>query len=339
MKAGVFTKVKEIEIKDVPKPELKDGEALIKVDYCNICGSDIHVFQGHHPTAKFPLIPGHEFVGELVEIKGENPQNIKAGDLVVAQPVFSCGYCDSCAKGMDNVCQNLSFGGIHLDGAMAEYVKVLTRKVYRMPSDMDKKLASFTEPLAVAVHDVRKSGLQVGETALVIGGGPIGILIALVARLNGAHVVISEISEYRCKFIEEMGFKTVNPLDKDAKEQHMAITGGKGYEVVFEVSGSQPGLTSTIELSKIGATIMIVGMGVKPYEVNFTQVFLKELTLKGVRIHSQYNFIGAMNILKSGVLNKDIEKLISKVYKLDELESALEYIQNNTDFFKVLVEI
>lgn len=340
MKAAVIEKENKIHVRDYDIPKLNEGEALIKVKYCGICGSDIHVLQGEHPTAEFPVVPGHEFVGELIEATGTGTEKFKKGDIVVAQPFFSCGNCEPCAKGRDNVCSDLHFMGAHMDGGFAEYVKVLTRKMYKIPKNMDLKLAALTEPVAVAIHDVRRSGLQVGETALVIGGGPIGILIALVAKQAGAgKVVISEISKFRSDFIRKMGFEVLNPLDQDFKQQADALTDGKGFDVVFEVSGSKPGITSAVEFAKITGKIVIVGMTSEPYPVNLSDIFAKELVVKGVRIHSQYNFIGAVELLKSGVLTEQFEKLISDVYSLDEVEEAFHYAQSGGDFFKILVKM
>ncbi len=340
MKAAVIEQKNSICLKEVPIPEIGEGEALIKLRYCGICGSDIHVLRGEHPTAQFPVVPGHEFVGELVEAKGPGAEKFQPGDMVVAQPFFSCGNCEPCAQGHDNVCRSLQFMGAHRDGAFAQYVKVLTRKMYQIPKDMDLRLAALTEPIAVAIHDVRRSGLQVGQTALIIGGGPIGMLIAMVARHAGAcKVVISEISEYRRHFAEQRGFTTVNPLAQDFVEQMHALTEHKGFDVSFEVSGSKPGITTAVEYTAIGGMVMVIGMTKEPYPVNLSQIFAKELRMQGVRIHSQYNFIGAVELLKSGALNKEFETLISKVYPLSEIEDAFAFSQVPGDYFKVLVEM
>lgn len=340
MRAAVIDTANSLHLQRVPLPQLNDGEALIRVRYCGICGSDIHVLHGQHPTATFPRIPGHEFVGELVAARGTGAELFQPGDMVVAQPFYSCGNCEPCAKGHDNVCQHLKFMGAHCEGAFAEYVKVLTRKMYRIPKDLDLKLTALTEPIAVAVHDVRRSGLQVGETALVIGGGPIGMLIAMVARHAGARrVVISEISSFRRSFAAELGFDTVNPLDADFAEQLNALTDHKGFNVTFEVSGSKPGITTAVDYTTIGGMVMVIGMTKEPYPVDLSAMFSKELRMQGVRIHSQYNFIGAVELLKTGELNNQFEKLISNVFSLDKVEDAFSFAQVPGDYFKVLVEM
>ena len=321
-------------------PVLNDGEALIRVHYCGICGSDLHVLHGEHPTAEFPVVPGHEFVGELVEARGRGAGAFQKGDLVVAQPFFSCGNCEPCAKGHDNVCRDLHFMGAHCDGAFAEYVKVATRKMYKIPKDMDQELAALTEPVAVAVHDVRRSGLQAGEPALIIGGGPIGMLIAMVARHAGARkVVISEINEFRCQFAQKHGFETVNPTAPDFDARMQELTEGKGFDVSFEVSGSRPGIAAAVQYTTIGGMVMVIGMTQEPYPVDLSAMFAKELRMQGVRIHAQYNFIGAVELLKSGALNDEFRTLVSKVYPFDQVEDAFQFVQTPGDYFKVLVKM
>jgi 2-desacetyl-2-hydroxyethyl bacteriochlorophyllide A dehydrogenase len=340
MKAAVIKAVKKMAICEVPKPALSDGEALLRVKYIGICGTDIHVLNGHHATATYPVIPGHEFVGELAEIKGRGAADFRIGDLVVAQEIESCGRCDACAKGEDNVCKQLRIIGVHTDGGFAQYVKVPTRKMYQIPPDLDLELAALTEPLAVAVHDVRQSGLKVGETAFIIGGGPIGLLIAIVARASGARrVVIAEINDFRREFARQMGFTTVNPLDEHYEQQLDELAEGQGFDVSFEVAGVRSALPTAINYTKNTGSIVIIAISPEPYPVDTQKVFAKELTLKGVRIHSQYNFVGAINLIKSGALNQDLRKLISKVYPLDEIGKAFEHAQNGKDCFKILVKI
>lgn len=340
MKAGVITAKDNIEVRTVPVPTLNDGEALIKVRYCGICGTDVHVLRGEYGADNFPIIPGHEFVGELVEAKGAGAELFTPGDMVVAQPFFPCGNCEPCAQGNDNVCRDLHFMGTRVNGGFAEYVKVLTRKMYKIPKTMDLRLAALTEPVAVAVHDVRRSGLAVGQTALIIGGGPIGMLIAMAARRAGAgRVVISEISDYRRQFAEKLGFTSVNPLDKDFNSCLSALTEGKGFDVCFEVSGSKPGIASAVQHCAIGGSVMIVGISQEPHPVDLSAVFAKQLRIQGVRIHSQYNFIGAVELLKSGALDQEFLSLVSEEYPLERIADAFTRSLTPGEYFKILVRM
>lgn len=340
MAAALIREPNHLTLSQVPWPKLNPGEALIKVQFCGICGSDIHILKGQHATATFPRIPGHEFVGELMEVCPPGGAHVKPGDLVVAQPFFSCGNCAPCAKGRDNICTSLRFMGAHVDGAFAQYVAVPAHKVYALPKGTDPKLAALAEPIAVAVHDVRNSGLAVGETVLVIGGGPIGLLIALVARQAGAgRVVISEISPYRRRVAEKLGFETLNPLDNDFGTAIMELSEGLGFDVVFEVSGSKAGVASSTAYAKNTGRIMVVGMTNGPTPVDLSAVFAKELQLRGVRIHSQYSFLGAVELIKSGALAEEFTQMVTHCYPLSQVEAAFEHAQSNGDFLKILVEM
>ncbi len=339
MKAAIIDNVHSIHLREEKMPELLPGQSLVKVKYCGICGTDVHVLHGSF-AANLPIIPGHEFVGELVEVCGDGAERYALGDLVVAQPFFSCGNCQACAQGKENICQSIAFMGTRTNGAFAEYVRVPTRKMYTLPAGFDAELAGLTEPLAVAVHDVRRSGLQVGEAVLVIGGGAIGLLEALVSRRAGARlVVISEISEYRRGLAESMGFATVNPLDERFEETLAAMAGGQGYDVVFEASGTKQGVATAVKHAKIAGTIMIIGVAKEPAPVDFQTVFLRELVLQGVRIHSQYSFMGAIEILKSGELDDHLRKLVTNVFPFDKVEDAFKLALGNGDFMKILVHI
>lgn len=337
MKAAVIQSANHIQLEALPLPSIKSGEALIKVKYCGICGTDIHVLHGEHPTATFPVVPGHEFVGELVDYKGETV--LKRGMTVAAQPVYACGNCEPCAKGQDNVCESLRIHGCHVNGGFAEYVTAPLHKLYEIPDGVDLELAALAEPLAVAVHDVRRSGLAVGNSALVIGGGPIGLLIAIVARQAGAgKLVVSEISEYRRKIAEELGFETINPLDAEFDSALAGHTNSKGFDVVYEVSGSKAGIVTAVDCAKITGSVMIIGMTGEPYPVSLSKIFQKELSLQGVRVHAQINFIGAVDLIKSGVIHDELRKIVSAVYPLDQVEDAFDFAQSDGNFFKILVK-
>jgi threonine dehydrogenase-like Zn-dependent dehydrogenase len=194
MKAMVLTEWEKLELKDTPLPELAEDEALIKVKYAGICGSDVHIFTGHHPTAKAPVILGHEFVGTVMKINSRKSLKFKIGDRVVAEPLISCGVCEACLAGNGHVCKNLKLLGIHTDGAFAEYVKVSVAKIIPVADHLSDRVAALTEPFAVGFHVNQRADLKNGDTALVIGGGPIGLIVGMVAKVSGASkVIFSEI--------------------------------------------------------------------------------------------------------------------------------------------------
>lgn len=340
MRAAMINKPEDMLVIETQKPVIEEGEALIRVRYIGICGTDLHLLHGHHATATYPLIPGHEFVGELADIKGKDADTFKIGEQVSAQMVLACGHCTACAKGEDNVCSNLRLIGVHTAGGFAEYVKVPVRKLCKVPESVDMELAALTEPLAVAVHDVRTSNLKVGETVLITGGGPIGLLIAIVARASGARkVVISEMKEFRCEFAAEMGFDVVNPANPDFESKLNALGGEEGFDVSFEVAGVPATINTCLKHTKATGTVMIVGITNRPFEIPTSEIFSKELDVKGVRIHNMNNFKGAIEMLQIPEIARDIRKLISRVYPLEEINEAFEYAEHGKDSFKVLVKI
>lgn len=340
MKAAIVREFNKISIEELPKPEIRAEEALVEVEYAGICGTDIHVYEGLHPAAKLPVILGHEFVGKLVEISTVSETGLKIEEYVLVQPFTSCGICDLCVQGKDNICSKLKIFGIHDHGCFAEFIKVPVCKVYHLPSNIDLKLATLVEPLAVAVHDVERSNLRLGQTAFIIGAGPIGILIAMVARLSGAsEIVMSEINEYRIKFAQELGFTVIDPKKIDIIQEVLNITSRKGFDVIYEVSGKRQGADLMTKTAKIGGTIIIVGVPTDKYPVDTGNILSKELEIKGVRLHTQINFAAAIRIIKSGIINDQLSRFITNEFSLNDIEEALKFSIKDQRHFKVLLRV
>jgi 2-desacetyl-2-hydroxyethyl bacteriochlorophyllide A dehydrogenase len=340
MKAAVIGKPGEIHLDERPIPEPDFGETLIKVKYIGICGSDVHLLHGKNSSAIYPLVPGHEFVGEVVEAKGEGSERLNVGDIVAAQEVISCGVCEACAKGEDNVCAHLKIIGIHTDGGFAEYVKVKTRKVFVLPKDIDLQVAALIEPFAVAIHDVRRSELKVGETAFIAGGGPIGLLIGMAARLAGARkVVVSEVMDGRLALARKLGFDTVNPMSERFDDEVKALSEGRGFDVSFETAGVQQSMDACIEHTKNTGRVIIIATPTVLPVLDTGKVFMKELSLLGVRVNAQYSFMGSVDIVTSGMIDESLKLLISSEYTLDEIEAAFKEADTNKNAFKILVKV
>ena len=340
MKAAWLKDWKNVSCEERPMPVIGPGEALVRVKYAGVCGSDLHVYNGHHATAIKPVVMGHEFSGEIAEVGEDGRHRLNPGDRVVVQPFTACGVCDTCVQGRDNVCRQLKILGIHIDGCFAEYVKVPQKKVYKIPDNVSFRLASLTEPLAVAVHDVRRSRLAVGETALVIGGGPIGLLIAMVARFAGAsRVVISEPNKYRIGIAQSMGFEVIDPLTPGAEQAMMAMSDGEGYDVVFESSGTMPGSALMTRAAKIVGRVIVVGIPRTKPEVDIGAIFAKELDVLGVRIHSQLSFAAAVDVLGKGDLATELESLITHEFALADIRKAIEFSQEDDEHIKVVLKV
>lgn len=340
MKANILTEWNNLEMKEAPVPDIIEGECLIKVNYAGICGSDLHIFKGHHPTAKTPVILGHEFTGIVEKINSEK-SDIEVGDRVVVEPLISCGMCEACSTGNWHVCKNLKLLGIHTDGGFAEYVKVDTSKVIKIGDDLSDRVATLTEPFAVGFHVNQRAGTKNGDNVLVIGGGPIGLVVGMVARISGANqVVFSEINSQRVEQIRSFGFTAINPAEVDALAKANELTADEGFNVVFEVSGSQAGTLFATEACSIRGTIVPVGFPSENPEFNVLQTIFKELTVIGSRVYTFNDFKKTVKMLENIVAEEifDVEKLISDTYQLADLKKGLEVMEKGENLGKILIK-
>ncbi len=253
MKAAVWLEKDKIVVREVEKPSVEPGEVLIRVKWAGICGADLATYKGKFLRARPPLVLGHEFSGEIVEVAGENPLGLKKGEGVAVEPLIPCGTCASCRTGIYNVCENFAIIGVEASGCFAEFVKVRERSVYVLPPGLSLELAALVEPTAVAFHAVTRSGLRVGDSVVVLGGGPIGLLIAEVAKMGGAvPIIISEISHFRAELAKRMGFEVILPNKDSLEERVRDLTGGRGAEVVFDAVGIPVAASQFTRISRIG---------------------------------------------------------------------------------------
>ena len=335
MKACVYADQEKVEIHDIPQPEAGHDEVLIKVARAGICGTDLHIFLGHmDQRVTKPLVMGHEMCGEIVEAPGDS--GFSAGDRVVVEPTVYCGKCAACRRGHTHVCQNLNFLGIDSPGAFQEYWNAPVDRLHRIPPELNDNTAAMIEPMAVAVHDVRRAQVELGDQAVVIGGGPIGLLVAHAAKLDGAEVLISEVNPYRLNVAESCGFKTVDPSKDDLVEAVMDWTNGAGCDLVFEVSGSAAGASVMTELLRVRGKVALVGVHASPPQVDLHKFFWRELELVGCRVYESVDFERAIRLAASGEI--DLEALVSKVVPYEEAHWGFEQMRDGGDIVKVLID-
>ncbi|GEC72483.1 2-desacetyl-2-hydroxyethyl bacteriochlorophyllide A dehydrogenase [Flavobacterium flevense] len=335
MKATIYEGNKTFTVieKEVEQPD--EGEVRIKVAYVGVCGTDVHIYHGMmDKRVSIPETIGHEMSG-IIDAVGEGVTGFTVGDKVVVRPLDDRKIKPS-DKGFNHICEELKFIGIDSPGAMQQYWNVPAFTLHKLKESTDLKLAALIEPLSVATHDVRRSGLIKGETAVVLGGGPIGLLVAMVAKELGAQVIISEVNPNRIVKAKELGFDAVSPIEVDLVEYVKSKTENRRADVVFEVAGVQPALDIMCEVAGIRGRILMVAIhGVKK-EVDLFKFFWKELSLIGARVYEKEDYEKAIDLITSNEL--PFEQMITDVQPLSNIQQVFESIDKNPEGLKVMMD-
>jgi 2-desacetyl-2-hydroxyethyl bacteriochlorophyllide A dehydrogenase len=336
MKALFYEGNHTFTIKTTEKQPLQKGEVRLKMAYVGVCGTDVHIYHGKMDArVKPPQIIGHEVSGVIDEV-GKDVTDWKVGENVTVRPL-NPGEEMPADNGFRHIGQNLKFIGIDSAGGMQQYWTVPAFSLHKLPENLSLQLGAMIEPLAVACHDVRLGEVVAGENAIVIGGGPIGLLVALVARQKGANVMISEVNKNRIEFIQSLGFQTVNPIEQDLVKTVEEFTNGAMADVVFEVSGVQAGVTAMTQLPKVRGRIVMVAIHSEPKAVDLFRFFWREIKLIGARVYEPEDFDEAIALAASGTL--PLDKMITQVSPLEEAKKVFETIDQNPAGMKYLLEI
>jgi len=334
MKAAFYTGNQQFELKETTPELLLPGMVRLKVAYCGVCGTDVHIYHGKmDQRVQMPQVIGHEVSGEIAEI-GEGVTGWEVGDRVAVRPLQP-GVEDPSDNGQRHIGKNLKFIGIDTSGGMQTYWNVPAYTLHRLPDNLSLQLGALTEPLAVACHDVRLSQLKAGENAVIIGGGPIGLLIALVARSKGANVLISEPNPNRLALCQSLAIPAVNPLEADLVKEVEMFTNGALADVVFEVSGVAAGVQTMTQLVRTRGRIVMVAIHSEPKVVDLFRFFWRELQLIGARVYEPEDFDEAIELAASGKL--PLDRLVTQVSPLDDIQSVFETIDNNPAGMKYLL--
>jgi 2-desacetyl-2-hydroxyethyl bacteriochlorophyllide A dehydrogenase len=318
---------------DPRRPER--GEVQIDVAYTGICGTDLHVLHGAMDSrVTMPAVLGHEMSGTITAT-GADVTDWSVGDRVTVMPLAWCGHCPACRAGHTHICHNLNFLGIDSPGSMQASWTVSQDVLVALPPTLTLEHSALAEPTAVAVHDVRRAGLREGERTLVVGGGPIGVLIACVARAAGADVLTLELSAQRREFAATLGLRTVDPSNADVAELVAEWTAGAGVEVAFEVSGAVAGIETAIQSLAVRGRLVVVAIHSTPPPVNLHRVFWRELTLIGARVYERADFEEAVRLLAAGAL--PAAQLITRVDPLGDVAAAFAELESGRAM-KVLID-
>lgn len=319
MKAAVYHGPQDLRVEEVPVRELKDNEVMIQVKYCGVCGTDIHIFNGDGGSFEVnpPLIPGHEFSGVVAKV-GSAVTTVKEGDRVSGDPNDMCGECYFCKNAMQHFCTNNVGVGTTVDGGFAEYVIMREKQVYKFADSLSFKEAAMAEPISCCLHGIDLCNIKSGCTVLVMGGGPIGMIMMQLAKNAGAaRVIMSEpVEEKREQALKLGATKVIDPMKEDVQAVLDAYC--ENVDVVIECVGNIHTQADAVKFAGKGATVMYFGLASpdESYPLKPDDVFKKELTITSSFINP-YTFERAIRVLESGMI--ELESLITNVVPLDDI--------------------
>lgn len=329
--------------KEIPVPEVKDNEVLIKIEAVGICGSDIHYYQ-HGKIGDFivegDLILGHESAGEVVAI-GKNVKTLKVGDKVALEPGKTCGKCEYCKAGLYNLCPDVEFFATPpYDGVLANYIAHPEDMCFKLPDKVSTVEGALVEPLSVGLHAVSQGGVKIGDTVVIFGAGCIGLCSILASKAIGASTIITvDLIEKRLEKAKELGSTcTIDASKVNAVEEILRLTDGKGAHVVIEAAGNAITVKQTVEVVKRGGTIVMVGMTPQDIiEFNFARLMNKEAQVKTVfRYRNLYPV--AINAIANGSI--DVKGVVSHEFDFENTKEAFDYVVSNPkDVIKAVIRM
>lgn len=340
MRAVVLERPGVLKMADKDYPKIEDDEVVVKVCASGICGSDLHAYNGASPDIRPPIVLGHEFTGVIVETGGR-VQNLRVGDRVCVNPLITCGQCYFCLMHQDNRCQKISLLGCQVDGAFAEYVAVKAKRVYRLPSNVSCEEGALVEPLAVAVHAVRRTMREPVNSAVVFGVGAVGnLVIQVLKNLNVPLIIAVDVLSWRLDLAKKMGAsKVLNARHENVVKEILTLTEGLGVDVSFEVAGQRLALEQALEGTRKGGHIALIGLheeGKVPLPL--ATVTFKELSIIGNAVYDNTDFEAALELLKTRRV--DVNSLITHVFPLEEVSKAFEVLTRQSEpVVKVLLRI
>jgi 2-desacetyl-2-hydroxyethyl bacteriochlorophyllide A dehydrogenase len=336
MKAIKFEEPWKVQCVEIPMPQRGEGEALVKVKSASICGSDIGAFRGTNPLVSYPRIIGHEVAGEIIEISPKNKKGLKVGDKVVLDPYLYCGHCYPCSIGRTNCCTDLKVLGVHVEGAMAEYVTHPENMLWKLPDDMAWDVASVAEPLTIALHGMHRGGLAASEHVAIIGAGPIGILAAMSALAYRSIPIVIDLVDERLEMARNLGVPfTINPSKENAEEKILAYTNGRKAELVMECSGANAAVRSTLDYVSNAGRITLTGWPKKETPIPTDLITRKEIDLRGART-SAGEFEEAISLIHSGAV--DVKKIITCEVPIDQAPDMIRAIEKDPgNYMKVTI--
>lgn len=333
MKAALWYGVKDVRVEEIEEPKVLEGTVKVKVKWCGICGSDLHEYLGGpifipvgkpHPLSKnvAPVVLGHEFSGEVVEV-GEGVSKFKKGDRVIVEPMVVCGECPACKEGKYNLCEKLGFHGLcGSGGGFAEYTVFPQEYIHKIPEGMSYEQAALVEPMAVALHSIRIAKFVTGNTALVLGSGPIGLATIECLKAAGASlVIVLQRKSIRQEYAKRAGADYVlDPNECDIATEVKKLTGGLGVDVAFETTGAKIGLDTGLDSLKFEGTLVVTSIWEGEVNINPNKLVFTEKKIVGTLAY-RHEFPATMAQMKDGRIKAE-GYITSKVYIDDIVEKG-----------------
>lgn len=328
----------EVEIREREMPIRKPGEALLKLLYGGICGSDLGSYKGTFAYFDYPRIPGHEFSAEIVEIDEDNKEGLKPGMIVTCNPYFNCGHCYSCQKGIVNACEDNQTMGCQRDGAFQEYITMPIERIYD-GKGLDPMLLAAVEPFCISYHGVRRADIKSGEKVLIVGAGTIGVLAAIAAKSKGASVYIADISQGKLDMAKTFGVDGVilNRSPEAFSQAVEEITEKRGFDVAIEAVGLPSTFQDCIDAASFGGRVVLIGVGKQNLDFNFTTIQKKELNVFGSRNARKEDFLELIDLVKTG--DVPLKKIITNLYPFTQGAQAFyDFSHNPGNMLKVILD-
>ena len=329
----------QITFREIPVPQLRDDQILVRIQMIGICGSDIHVYHGEHPFTSYPVTQGHEVSGDIVAL-GKDVQGFEVGQKVTIEPQVFCGQCHPCTHGKYNLCEELKVMGFQTTGTASTYFAVDASKVTPIPQAMSFAEGAMIEPLAVAVHAVRRYGDVTGQKVVILGAGPIGNLVAQVAKALGAEtVMVTDVSDYRLELAKKCGADVVvNTRDQEFGAAMVEHLGPDKADVIYDCAGNNVTMNQAIRCARKGSTIILVAVFAGMATVDLAVLNDHELDLNTTMMYRHEDYVLAIQLVNEGKIR--LQPLMSKVFPFGEYKQAYEYIDNNREFtMKVLIDV
>lgn len=314
MRAAIITTPRSITVDERPDPTPTPDEVVLRVGACGICGTDVHIADGEFPPSPYPLIPGHEFAGEVVDLGTRARGGLRVGDRVAVDPSLFCGYCEYCRAGRGNLCANWGAIGDTVDGAFAEFVTVPSANCYRIPDTMSWQEGALAEPLSCAVHGVRRIGVEAGERFLVVGAGTMGLLLQQLLRNAGARVFVVDHNPDRLRIAASLG---ATATATDVAELPIAA-----FDAAIDVTGASSAIESAFDALRRGGRLLIFGVAPDEARVQLSpfRIYNDEITVIG-SMAVLHSFGAAVDLLATGTV--ETAPLLTHAEPLDRFPEAL----------------